>query len=263
MSDFHECGGGSFASSGRLVYPRSVAIIMDGNGRWATRRRLARFSGHRAGAEALDRVTEAAARAGTEWLTLYAFSTENWNRPRREVDMLWRLLVRDLRRRGPKCLREGIRLTSIGRRDRMPPLALRELERVQKMTAHCDRMTLCLALDYGGMWDLAQIAERVRQKVLAGTLADGPIEISSLPELLGSGKVPPVDLLIRTGGDSRVSNFLPWQLSYAELMFVSTLWPDFGEADLLECYEHFSKKERRFGRIVERQPAPAGEEQTT
>jgi undecaprenyl diphosphate synthase len=201
---------------------------------------------------AVDRITEAAARARVRWLTLYAFSTENWQRPRREVSLLWRLLVRDLKRRASKCLREGIRLTSIGRRDRIPPIALRELERVEEVTAHCERMTLCLALDYGGMWDLTQFGERIRELDRAGALGDAPLDPSRLAELLPSGKVPPVDLLLRTGGDQRISNFLPVQLTYAELMFEDKLWPDYDEADLLAAFDRFAGKDRRFGRIEEK-----------
>jgi undecaprenyl diphosphate synthase len=229
--------------------PRSVAIIMDGNGRWARRRGLPRMAGHRAGAIAVDRVTEAAARLGIRTLTLYAFSTENWQRPREEVDTLWKLLVRDLKRRGPKCVKQGIRLVAIGRRDRMPDVALRELERVERETAAGMRMTLCLALDYGGWWDLCELAERVRRGSLDGTLDKGPLDPERVHRLLPSAVVPPVDLLIRTGGESRVSNFLPWQLTYAELLFVPTLWPDFDEAGLEEACREFSRRKRRFGRV--------------
>jgi undecaprenyl diphosphate synthase len=238
----------SSASSSAAV-PASVAIIMDGNGRWAQRRGLPRMAGHRAGAFAVDRVTEAAARLGVKTLTLYAFSTENWQRPRAEVDTLWKLLVRDLKRRGPKCLKQGIRLTSIGRRDRMPDVAVRELERVQRDTAHGTRMTLCLALDYGGLWDLCELAERVRRGARDGTLGDAPLNEELLRELLPSAAVPPVDLLIRTGGESRVSNFLPWQLTYAELLFLPTLWPEFGDDELVAACEEFSRRRRRFGRV--------------
>ena len=142
--------------------------------------------------------------------------------------------MRDLKRRASKCLRQGIRLTSIGRRDRMPEQAVRELQRIEAETARCENMTLCLALDYGGTWDILQVAENVRRMMEEGRCPPGPFTQEAMAELLGSGSVPPSDLLIRTGGDSRTSNFLPWQLNYAELMFVSKLWPDFCEADLLE-----------------------------
>ena len=190
-------------------------------------------------------------------LTLYAFSTENWQRPGREVNALWRLLVRDLRQRGPKCLREGIRLTAIGRRDRMPDKARAELARVERETAHCDRMTLFLALDYGGAWDIVQMAERIRQKVHTGEINGEPLDEHAVEALLGSAEVPPVDLLIRTGGDSRISNFLPWQLRYAELLFEPTFWPDFDAEHLDRAFAHFAKIHRRYGRIEEEQPAPA------
>jgi undecaprenyl diphosphate synthase len=248
-----------------LLIPRSVAIIMDGNGRWAQRRGLPRVAGHRAGAVAVDRVTEAAARLGVEHLTLYAFSTENWQRPSSEVRTLWKLLVRDLKRRGPKCLKQGIRLTSIGRRDRMPEEVVRELERVQRETARCTRMTLCLALDYGGMWDLTDLLERVRRGALDGSLGDETIDEERLRALLPSAAVPPVDLLIRTGGESRVSNFLPVQLTYAELLFLPILWPEFDEAGLEAACREFARRRRRFGQVNDAteaalraaEPAPA------
>jgi len=230
--------------------PASVAIIMDGNGRWAQRRGLPRGAGHRAGAIAVDRVTEAAARAGVRNLTLYAFSTENWQRPQAEVDTLWKLLVRDLKRRGPKCLKQGIRLRAIGRRDRMSEVARSELERVERDTAHCTRMTLCLALDYGGQWDLCELAERIRRGTRDGSLDPGPVTPATLQRLLPSAAVvPPVDLLIRTGGEARISNYLPWQLAYAELLFVPALWPEFDEDGLQEAFREFGRRRRRFGRV--------------
>jgi len=242
--------------------PESVAIIMDGNGRWAQQRGRPRMVGHRAGAEAVDRVTEAATRLGVQHLTLYAFSTENWQRPSQEVSMLWRLLVRDLRRRGPKCQREGIRLSSIGRTDRMPARALAELRRVEAETAGGRNMTLCLALDYGGEWDVREALKRACREGREGRLTEDGIDERCLSTFLASGSVPPVDLLIRTGGDSRISNFLPWQLSYAELLFVPKLWPDFGAADLEEACRVFASKQRRFGTIVEAASAvPARSEQ--
>jgi undecaprenyl diphosphate synthase len=229
--------------------PASVAIIMDGNGRWAQRRGLPRMAGHRAGAVAVDRVTEAAARVGVKHLTLYAFSTENWQRPQNEVETLWKLLVRDLKRRGPKCLKQDIRLVAIGRRDRMPEVARRELESVERATAHCRTMTLCLALDYGGQWDVCELAEKVRRGVRDGSLGDAPLTPERLGQLLPSALVPPVDLLIRTGGEARVSNFLPWQLAYAELLFIPVLWPDFDGEKLEESLGEFGRRQRRFGRV--------------
>ncbi|MBM4014747.1 MAG: di-trans,poly-cis-decaprenylcistransferase, partial [Planctomycetes bacterium] len=240
------------ANAGALAprqVPRSVAIIMDGNGRWAQQRGLPRVAGHRAGALAVDRVTEEAARLGIESLTLYAFSSENWQRPQGEVDALWKLLVRDLKRRGPKCVKQGIRLISIGRRDRMPPTASAELDRVMHETAGGKRMQLCLALDYGGWWDLGELAERVRQGERAGTLPAGPLTRETLERLLPSAAVPPVDLLIRTGGEARISNFLPWQLAYAELLFLPTLWPEFDAAGLAAACAEFARRSRRFGRV--------------
>ena len=247
--------------------PASVAIIMDGNGRWAQRRGLPRMAGHRAGAVAVDRVTEAAVRAGVKCLTLYAFSTENWQRPQDEVATLWKLLVRDLKRRAPKCLKQGVRLVAIGRRDRMPEVALKELASVERATAGCSAMTLCLALDYGGQWDLCELAERVRRGERDGSLEAGPITPERIHALLPSAVVPPVDLLIRTGGEARVSNFLPWQLTYAELLFLPVLWPDFDEEGLSAAIDEFGRRQRRFGRVEDstdaaaRRPAAAPDRQ--
>ena len=234
-----------------FTIPQSVAIIMDGNGRWAQERRRPRMLGHRAGAEAVDRITEAAARLGVRHLTLYAFPTENWQRPAEEVSMLWRLLVRDLRKRGPKCLRQGIRLTSVGRVDRIAAPVLKELRKVERETAGCEVMTLCLALDYGGTWDLKDAMRRAFELGREGNTSDQEFADLQLDQFLASGNVPPVDLLIRTGGDSRISNFLPWQLSYAELLFLPRLWPDFQEDDLIKAFQTFSTRQRRFGRIEE------------
>jgi undecaprenyl diphosphate synthase len=184
-------------------------------------------------------------------LTLYAFSSENWQRPRAEVDALWKLLVRDLKRRGPKCVKQGIRLVTIGRRDRMPASASDELDRVMRETAGGTRMQLCLALDYGGWWDFTELAERVRRGEREGRLPPGPLTRETLERMLPSAAVPPVDLLIRTGGEARVSNFLPWQLSYAELLFLPTLWPDFDASGLAAACVEFARRRRRFGRVDE------------
>ncbi|MSR47906.1 MAG: di-trans,poly-cis-decaprenylcistransferase [Planctomycetes bacterium] len=254
MSDTSPADREREAQARRLV-PRSVAMIMDGNGRWAQQRGLPRVAGHRAGAIAVDRVTEAAARLGIESLTLYAFSTENWQRPAHEVETLWKLLVRDLKRRGPKLLKQGIRLTTIGRRDRMPAAAVSEIDRVQRETAGGTKMQLCLALDYGGWWDLTEMAERVRRGERDGTLPPGPLTPESLERLLPSAIVPPVDLLIRTGGEARISNYLPWQLAYAELVFLPVLWPDFDDDGLTTACREFSHRRRRFGRVDEQAEA--------
>ena len=229
------------------VIPRSVAIIMDGNGRWAKSRGWRRLLGHHAGARTVDLVTEACAAAGVKHLALYAFSTENWRRPSDEVQGLWKLLVREIKRRESKLKRNRIRLRSIGGRDRMPPGVREELERVEHATRDGDRMTLWLALDYGGQWDICGLAEEVRRRALAGTLKPGPLNPDDIAELLPSGGLPPVDLLIRTAGELRLSNFLPWQLAYAELHFTPVNWPEFTEKDLDKAFRDFAARERRYG----------------
>ena len=236
--------------------PRSVAIIMDGNGRWAKARGWRRLLGHHAGARTVDRVTEACAAAGVKHLALYAFSTENWRRPTEEVQGLWKLLVREIKRRESKLKKNRISLRSIGGRDRMPPGVREELERVEQSTSGGDRMTLWLALDYGGQWDICGLAEEVRRRALAGTLKPGPIAPEDVAELLPSGGLPEVDLLIRTAGELRLSNFLPWQLAYAELHFTPVTWPEFSEQDLDKAFRDFASRQRRYGATEPAAPRP-------
>jgi undecaprenyl diphosphate synthase len=227
--------------------PHAVAVIMDGNGRWARRKGLPRLLGHRAGARTDDRMTEICAARGVRHLALYAFSTENWRRSEEEVFGLWRLLLMEIRRREKKLLKNGIRLRSMGRRDRMPVNVQTELARVEASTMGGNRMTLWLALDYGGMWDIGQLVEEVRRRQRIGELGEEPLTSEQLVALLPSGALPPVDLLIRTAGERRLSNFLPWQLAYSELHFTEVLWPDFGEEHLDAALADFAARERRYG----------------
>jgi undecaprenyl diphosphate synthase len=218
--------------------PRHVAIILDGNGRWASRRGLPRPAGHRAGATAVRRAVEAARRTGVKVLTLYAFSSDNWNRPPAEVSALLDLLVRFLDRESSRCLEHGIRLSVIGRRDRLAPRVVDAVQRAEQDTAKGLGMDLRIAVDYSAREAIARAARRVSPR--SGTPAE------DLSRHLGG---PDVDLLIRTGGEQRLSDFLLWECAYAELVFLPVMWPDFGRADFDEALREYARRERRFGRI--------------
>ncbi len=234
---------------------RHVAIIMDGNGRWARRRGLERAAGHRAGAEAVRRVVEAAARRRLGWLTLYAFSTENWRRPRAETQALWELLRQFLLAEEPALRRQEIRLSAIGRRDRLPRAARTVLEWVERRTAAARGLHLRLALDYGSHWAIAAAARLAAEEALAGRLLPDSLTPETFARLLAraSGQpaeaepAPPPDLLIRTGGERRLSNFLLWECAYAELWFTPVLWPDFDAGTLEEACREFQRRQRNFG----------------
>jgi len=220
---------------------------MDGNGRWARERGKTRLAGHRAGGEAAREVVEAAAELGIEVLTLYGFSTENWQRPKGEVSGLFRMLRRFLTKETPGLIENGIRLRAIGRRDRMPAATLSELEKSEAATAGGERMTLCLAIDYGAQDELALAARELAEAAAAGSLRPEDIDREAVEGHLYTSGLPPVELLVRTGGERRVSNFLLWQISYAELYFSPLHWPDFGGEDLAEAVAEFGRRERRFG----------------
>ena len=221
--------------------PRHVAIIMDGNGRWAQARELKRLEGHRAGADAVRRITTRARERGIESLTLFAFSTENWQRPKDEVRGLWRLLVDFLKSELPTLIKNQIGLRLIGDPGPIPHLAQKQLNNVIKRTAGSTCMTLNLALNYGAKAELIQAFEQLRNQ-------DQPIDEKTIEKHLYTADQPPVDLLIRTGGERRLSNFLLWQAAYAELYFVDTLWPDYSDTDLDQALDDFGQRERRFGR---------------
>jgi undecaprenyl diphosphate synthase len=230
-----------------LTVPRHIAIVMDGNGRWARERGKTRLAGHRAGGNAVREIVEASADLGVEVLTLYGFSSENWSRPKVEVSGLFRLLLRFLKKETPNLVKNGIRLKAIGRRDRMPASTLKGLEECEATTAPGERMTLCLAIDYGAQDEITGAARALAERVADGTLLPKDIDRAALEGHLCTGGMPPVDLLIRTGGEIRISNFLLWQISYAELYFTPLYWPDFGKGELLEAIEEFGRRERRFG----------------
>src|SRR5262245_33887598 len=230
--------------------PRHVAIIMDGNGRWAEARGLPRIKGHRTGAESVRAVTRHAARLGIEQLTLFAFSTENWSRPRHEVTYLWRLLRRYLVEERPELMENGIRLTAIGRLDGLPASVREALEETEAITAANSKMTLCLALNYGGRTEIVDAARRVAADVAAGRLSADAVDEAAFQARFYQPRMPPLDLLVRTAGEVRVSNFLLWQLSYAEIVVVDSCWPDFREEELEAALAEYGTRVRRFGGIV-------------
>jgi undecaprenyl diphosphate synthase len=222
---------------------RSVAIIMDGNGRWAESRGLPVAEGHRAGTKALRRTVEAATDLGIESLTVYAFSTENWARPPDEVDALMEIFHETIDRELPDLCKQGVRTRFIGRRDRAPDELRRRMADLEAETAANSRLELWIAFDYGGR---AEIVDAARRLVEDGVAAEA-VDEEALGRRLYAPELPDPDLLIRTSGELRVSNFLLWQLAYAELVFVDTLWPDFGDEDLRTALDQYARRRRRFG----------------
>jgi undecaprenyl diphosphate synthase len=236
--------------------PRHVAVIMDGNGRWAQRRALPRNLGHRAGAKAVRTIVEGCARRGVQALTLFAFSSENWGRPADEVTKLMELFVESIDKEVDELHRNAIRVRFIGELARLREGLCRKISAAEARTANNARMTLHVAVSYGGRWDIVQAARRVARHVQSGrTTADAIDETSFAAELQLAG-APEPDLFIRTGGEQRISNFLLWDLAYTELYFCDTLWPDFGEAELDAAIRHFASRNRRFGLVPQQTETP-------
>jgi undecaprenyl diphosphate synthase len=229
--------------------PRHVAIIMDGNGRWAKRRHLPRFAGHRRGVEAVREIVKACAERGVGYLTLFAFSSENWRRPAEEVALLMQLFIGALENEVQKLHRNGIRLKLIGDQRRFDPKIQRLIAEGEKLTAGNAGLTLTIAANYGGRWDILQALNRYAREKAASAQAE--IQESDLAPYLSMSYAPEPDLFIRTGGEQRISNFLLWQLAYTELHFTETLWPDFDAAALEAAFVSYRKRERRFGRTSE------------
>ena len=228
--------------------PAHIAIIMDGNGRWARRRGLPRVAGHKAGVEPVRIAVETSSRLGIQALTLYAFSVENWKRPRTEVDTLWRLLRIYLRRELPEIMRHGIRFTVMGRLDGLPIPVRQELESAIDTTANNNGMRLNVALNYSGRSELVDAINNILEDArIEGTLGKLRIDEEAISSHLYTAGLPDPDLLIRTSGEMRISNFLLWQIAYAELYVTETLWPDFRRADLLHAILEYQKRDRRFG----------------
>ncbi|MCZ7686746.1 MAG: polyprenyl diphosphate synthase [Sandaracinaceae bacterium] len=229
--------------------PGHVAIIMDGNGRWAQRQGFLRTLGHREGSESVRRAVRACRRLGIRALTLYAFSEQNWERPQLEVTALMELLKEFLLSERDELIEKGIRLRAIGRRSRLPRDVAQILERVEAETSGLDRMTLTLALSYGGREEIADAAREIAKRVAEGELDPDRIDERLIGAVLPSMDVGPVDLLVRTSGELRISNFLIWAAAYAELYFTDALWPDFDERHLFEAIAAYQTRDRRFGQV--------------
>lgn len=227
--------------------PAHVAIIMDGNGRWAQARGLDRSEGHVEGVNTVRRITEVASEMGVKYLTLYTFSTENWNRPQEEVDALMHLIGIAIERETPDLIKNNVRLSMIGDVERMPSGALDRLRGCIAQTSHCTGLNLILALSYSARWEITDAARRIAADAVAGKIKPEDVDEATVSRYLTTADIPDPDLLIRTGGDLRVSNFLLWQIAYAELYVTPTYWPDFTKDAFREAMAQFGHRERRFG----------------
>jgi len=231
--------------------PKHIAIIMDGNGRWAQKRRMSRIMGHQAGVKAVRKVVEYCAKAEIEVLSLFAFSSENWQRPRKEVDMLMDLFMGTLQTQVDKLDKNNIRLHIIGDKSAFSEKLQNKILQAEKQTAHNTGLNLVIAANYGGRWDITQAINKMTKQVIAGDINIAEITEAKISQFMTTTWLPEPDLFIRTGGEQRISNFLLWQLAYTELYFTDTLWPDFDQASLLEAIESFRTRQRRFGRTGE------------
>ena len=234
-----------------LNIPTHVAVIMDGNGRWAKQRGGLRVFGHQSAITAVRETVEEAARLGVKYLTLYAFSTENWNRPALEVMALMQLLVHTIRQEAPTLLKNSIRLQAIGDTASLPAGCQRELAEAKELTRNGTSMTLVLALSYSGRWDLAQAARRLAADVAAGRVQPADVDEATVASYLSTEGIPDPELLIRTSGEQRISNFMLWQLAYTELYITDLLWPDFRREHLQDAIRAYQSRERRFGKTSE------------
>lgn len=231
--------------------PKHLAVIMDGNGRWAKKRGAMRIFGHKNAIKAVRDTTEICAELGIGYLTLYAFSTENWNRPKAEVDALMRLLVRTIAGEMKTLMKNNIKLFSIGNKEDLPPKARKELDEAIAQTAGNTGMTLILALSYSGRWDITQATQKIAEKIQNHELKPEDISPEVIAQHLSTAHIPDPELLIRTSGEMRISNFLLWQLAYSELYITDILWPDFRKENVIDALRDYQKRERRFGMISE------------
>ncbi|MBP6334093.1 MAG: isoprenyl transferase [Bacteroidia bacterium] len=231
--------------------PVHVAVIMDGNGRWANKQGKMRVFGHQHGVQAVRDITEAAAELGVNYLTLYAFSTENWNRPKEEVNALMELLIHTIHGERHTLKKNNVKLRVIGDVDSLPPDCFSELTEAIEETAGNKRLTLVLALSYSSRWELTKAMKDIAKKVQEGQLDSTDINENTIEENLNSFGIPHPELLIRTSGEYRISNFLLWQIAYSELYFTPKLWPEFGKEDFYEALIDFQQRERRFGMVSE------------
>lgn len=227
--------------------PKHVAIIMDGNGRWARNRAMPRHAGHRAGVKSVRNVVETAAQRGVSYLTLFAFSSENWSRPKEEVSRLMQLFLEAVQREAKALHRNNVKLQFIGARDQLQQGLLQKISEAESLTAANSGLNLFVAVAYGGRWDIVSAARRIAEQVKDGRLPLDAIDESTFSDELQLAGVPDADLLIRTGGEQRISNFLLWNLAYAELYFTEKLWPDFDADDFDDAIGYFASRQRRYG----------------
>jgi len=231
--------------------PKHIAIIMDGNGRWAHNNNKARIYGHHAGVEAVRKVVETCTELGVQYLTLYAFSTENWKRPEAEVNALMELLVRTIRKETPDLDKNNVRIGMIGDGHSLPKACIEELEEAKKITENNKGLNLILALSYSGRWEITHAMQQIAAKVQAGILHAEDIDEETISVHMNTKNIPDPELLIRTSGEYRISNFLLWQSAYTEYYFTETLWPDFDKNELLKAILDYQKRERRFGKTTD------------
>ncbi len=225
--------------------PEHVAIIMDGNGRWAKRRGLPRVFGHREGAKTVERVIDIARDNKIKWLSLFAFSTENWNRPKEEVEAIMSLLVEYINTKVPSLIERDVKLRFMGRREGLPEMIIKTMEEGENATKHCKTMNLIVALNYSGKAEIVDAAKKIAKEGKTDITEEDFRKYLYIPEM------PEPDLLIRTSGEKRISNFMLWELAYTELFFTETLWPDFDEEDFAQALYEYQSRERRFGRVLE------------
>lgn len=237
--------------SNNLNIPSHIAIIMDGNGRWAKERGLDRVYGHQEGVTAVRKTVEAASQAGVSYLTIYAFSTENWKRPDEEVDALMELMVYAIVNETPDLIKKGVRLLTIGDKNRLPLKTREVLDTCIQQTSECSAITLVLALSYSSKWEITEALKSMIDDVQHNKLTADELNEESLSNYLSTKGIPDPDLLIRTGGEKRISNFLLWQLAYAELYFTDVFWPDFNKEHLMKAISDYQCRERRFGKTSE------------
>ena len=236
---------------GKRTVPRHIAVIMDGNGRWARERTLPRHAGPRAGVKAVRATVELSAAREVDYLTLFAFSSENWNRPREEVSKLMGLFVEALRREVDELHQNNVRLRFIGAREQLDPKLIEKIGDAERLTAANTGLRLQVAVAYGGRWDIVQAARSAAERVVRGELDSGDIDEATIADGLQLAGIPDPDLLVRTGGEQRISNFLLWNLAYAELWFCDALWPDFGKPEFDAALDYFSQRQRRYGHTGE------------
>ncbi|MEE9432389.1 MAG: isoprenyl transferase [Melioribacteraceae bacterium] len=250
-------------TKGRGSVPEHIAIIMDGNGRWANAKGLPRAAGHKKGVETVRSMVQACLNLGVKYLTLYTFSTENWNRPQKEITILMRLMVRSLKKEAKELNKNNVKISTIGDIKSLPSIVQKELQSAKELTKNNGKLVLNLALSYSGRWEIVEAAKK-----LAKDFANGKIEIDKIDEKVFSNNLstkglPDPDLMIRSGGEHRISNFLIWQIAYSELYVSKVLWPNFNCSNLIEAIQDFQNRERRFGLISEQVSKKYKKDQTT